>query len=104
MKFVNLTPHVLNISGQTIPPDGTIARVSVSRKEKGTVDGIPLFVPTFGAVIGLPEHNWNNIYIVSSLVRSHPDVAKRPDVCSPGSPVRDSEGKIVGADGLDFNF
>ena len=102
--LVNLTPHLLNIvaaDGSTvyIPPDGNrIARVSSSPIVVTTVNGINVSQQTFGDVINLPEAQDGVIYIVSRMVKDR--VPDRPDVLVPGPPVRDAEGRIIGADGL----
>jgi hypothetical protein len=106
--LVNLTPHAITIGALTVPPSGTVARVAVNRRQVGTLpleDGttVPAFVPAFGEVSDLPPHQNGTILIVSAMVRSHPAVAQRLDVASPGYLVRDAAGRIVGCDGLDFN-
>ena len=109
MRICNLTPHAIIANGVTIPASGEVARVTVTRKQVGNLtleDGttIPAFVPTFGEVTGLPPKKWGTLYLVSAMVRSHPDVAKRKDVASPGNLIRDENGVIIGCDGLDLNF
>ena len=106
--LINLTPHAVTIGNLTVPPSGTVARVSVSRRQVGVIpleDGttVPAFVPSFGEVTDLPDHQNGVILIVSAMVRSHPAIARRLDVASPGTLVRDADGRIVGCDGLDFN-
>jgi hypothetical protein len=103
MKIINLTPHTITAAGVAIPPSGDIARVSVTRTQRGDINGIPVFVPTFGDVAGLPNPAPDTAYLVSAMVRSHPAVASRADVCSPGALIRDDAGNIIGCDGLDFN-
>ncbi len=103
MNIINLTPHTINIGTLAIPASGHIARVAVTRRPLGDIDGIPTYAPTFGDVTGLPDMATDTIYIVSAMVRSHPALADRLDVCSPGQPVRDDAGQIIGCDGLDFN-
>ncbi len=103
-QFVNLTPHILNIiaaDGSTvyIPPDGNIvARVSSSSFVVATLMGINISQQIFGDVINLPDTEDGIIYIVSRRVKDR--VPDRPDVLVPGAPVRDAEGKIIGANGL----
>jgi len=46
----------------------------------------------------LPDSEEGIIYIVSRMVKDR--VPDRPDVLVPGAPVRDAEGRIIGADGL----
>ena len=103
LEIVNLTPHAITAAGETIAPSGNVARVSVTRHPAGIVNGIPLFRPAFGAVEGLPEYDGSKLFIVSALVRTHPDVADRRDVASPGALIRDETGAITGCDGFDLN-
>jgi len=104
MRIVNLTPHAITAAGQTFPPSGNVARVAVTRTQRGDIGGVPVFVPKFGPVEGLPDYDPGTVFIVSALVRTHPDCSHRDDIASPGSLVRDSSGAIIGCDGLDFNF
>ena len=101
--LVNLTPHSLNIvaaDGSTvdIPPSGNIARVGSISSIVATVNGININKQTFGKVVDLPDAQDGIIYIVSRMVKDR--VPDRNDVLVPGAPVRDAEGKIIGADGL----
>jgi len=107
MKFVNLTPHTLNIKTADgiveIPASGQVARVSVERQLIDTLSGTPVYRPKFGKIEGLPAEEDGTIFIVSGMVKSHPDVTfSRMDIASPGSPIRDTEGKIIGCDGIDL--
>lgn len=105
-EFINLTPHILNIiaaDGSTIyniAPEGNdnIARVSSTSNIVGTINGINVSRQTFGKVMGLPDAQNGVVYIVSRMVKDR--VPDRNDVMVPGAPVRDSEGKIIGANGL----
>lgn len=102
-QFVNLTPHTLNIvkadgSIMDIPPSGKIARVASSSTVVATFEGINVSQQTFGDVIDLPDTKNGIVYIVSRMVKDR--VPDRPDVLVPGAPVRDAEGRIIGADGL----
>ena len=140
MRFVNLTPHRVNIytSGQfaaqdkifTIEPSGMLARVKALNEDAGTIGitrtcchgecggcgcqvdafgkgcacealGIPTTVPTvrtsYGEVTGLPDPQVGVIYIVSGMVAT---AASREDVMSPGRPVRDIAGNVIGCYGL----
>lgn len=106
--LVNLTPHAVTVGGVAFPPSGDVARVAVTRQWLGDVpmaDGrkVAAYRPVLGAVTGLPPAQKGVILVVSAMVRSHPDVAKRKDVASPGNLVRDDNGVVVGCDGLDFN-
>ena len=106
MNKINLTPHTLNLYDEdgipvaTIPPSGDVARVAVRRVANGNIDGIPVFKTTYGQVAGLPAPRPGTIYIVSGMVRAHPDVRDRADVFQPGELLRDTDGRPVGAIGL----
>lgn len=103
MKIVNLTPHKLNILDETenqvliLEPSGTEARIAVTRRRVGEIDGVPLFVTEPGKPTGLPKLREDAIYIVSGMFRSFCD---RPDLYQPGQLVRDDEGRPVGCIGL----
>lgn len=102
-QFINLTPHTLSIikaDGSTIDiqPSGNIARVSSTSTIVATFKGINVSQQTFGDVINLPDSEEGIIYIVSRMVKDR--VPDRADVLVPGAPVRDAEGKIIGANGL----
>ena len=65
MKFINLTPHPINITdGPTFDPSGTVARVSTEQKVVDTVNGINVHEQTFGDIEGLPSPEEDTIYIV----------------------------------------
>lgn len=101
--LINLTPHVLNIvtadgSIVDIQTSGNVARVASSSAVVATINGINVSQQTFGDVTGLPAAEEGVIFIVSRMVKDR--VADRTDVMVPGAPVRDAEGKIIGASGL----
>ncbi|MBT9260183.1 MAG: hypothetical protein KM310_10615 [Clostridiales bacterium] len=106
MKIVNLTPHALNLitdaRSVTIPPSGTVARVSVTRETVGAieVDGvsIPVNHTVYGAVEGLPTPAPDTVYVVSALVAQA--VPGRDDVLIVDDLVRDDQGRVVGARAL----
>ena len=106
MPIVNLTPHELRLTDEhghlvaTVPPSGTVARVRTSAVRVGEFEGVPLFRTEYGAVEGLPEPVPGTIYVVSAMVRSHPQVSGRGDVFSPGKLLRDEQGRVIGAIGL----
>ena len=101
MKFVNLTPHALNIvtedETRTIEPSGGIARIATSSTLVGSMDGIPLHKMEYGAIEGLPDPNGKDLFIVSGMVAAQ---CQRSDVFSPGELVRDDAGKPIGCRGL----
>lgn len=105
-KIINLTPHVLNFPGEVaILPTAPPARVMVSRLEDVKLETehgeIQVYVPAFGSVENLPDYEKGTFLVVSALVRNHPDVKDRIDLFSPGAPIRDEHGTIIGADGVD---
>ena len=102
-KIVNLTPHPLVIkkvdgSLEKIAPTGSIARVASKTEIVGEVNGISIFKQTFGEVLDLPEAQDDVILVVSRMVKDK--VPSRDDVLVPGALLRDSEGNIIGANGL----
>lgn len=104
MTFINLTPHTLNLfnaQGEvlTLPPSGNVARVAETRTPAGEIDGIPVDTVGFGEVTGLPDPQEGVTFIVSALVAGAVPFV-RTDVVSPGAPVRDEQGNIIGAKGL----
>ena len=108
MNLVNLTPHALRIVGAdgivVIPISGKEARVDMDTRVVGRVlkEGveIPLLHMEAGEIEGLPEKQEDTMYITSTLVRL---ATPRTDVASPGPPIRDDEGKVIGAEGLVIN-
>lgn len=102
-KLINLTPHALNIvaadgSIVDIQPSGNVARVASSSAVVATINGINVTASIWGEVTSLPAAEEGVILIVSRMVKDR--VANRADVMVPGAPVRDSDGKIIGASGL----
>ena len=85
-KFVNLTPHVINVivddNGTVVnfPPSGVVARCNVIRHDSFSIAGIPVTPTSFSDVVGLPDPADNTFYIVSGLVHG---VADRHDVLAP---------------------
>lgn len=73
MKFVNLTPHEINIYKgdeliKTVPASGTVARREQWEGILGTIDGITITKQFFGAVKGVPDQEEGVAYIVSRIV------------------------------------
>ncbi len=104
-QVVNLTPHPLVLhdeSGQvvvTLPrPSVAVPRLEVTHRLAGTIDHIPVFTAVYGACLHEPTPHPGVHYIVSSLVRRH--LRHRTDLVTPGPPVRDASGTVVGAIGL----
>ena len=101
MRFINLTPHALNVhTGNgviTLPSSGEVARVATVSVEAAPIGGIPTVRTTTGAVTGLPAPQPGDLLVVSGMVAA---AAPREDVLSPGDLVRDESGRPVGCRGL----
>jgi hypothetical protein len=104
MKFVNLTPHDLNLINEAGEPvlvkaSGMLARCAVTTKKVGTVNGIKVNESHFGEIQGLPEPEEGKIFIVSAMILTALH-GTREDVLGVSEYIRDTEGKIVGAKAL----
>ena len=108
--LVNLTPHEVVVMLDDpenytlkIPPSGTVARVAVTMRRIGAIDGVPTVVGVYGSAEGLPapDPTIHVNYIVSAMVRQA--VPARIDLVSPADFVRDSAGKIIGCRALEIN-
>jgi len=103
-KFVNVTPHILNIHGQgvtVVEPSGVVARVSMTSEVVETINGISISKTTIGA-LDIPEPHEGVIYIASLIMASRAASLGRTDVVSPGSLVRDDAGQPIGCKGLNL--
>jgi hypothetical protein len=105
MNIINLTPHEVILVGVKIPASGQQARVSMTRKQTGTIDidgaTVPIYSTILGQVTGLPPVNEGIGYIVSAMVRSA--APERRDIYSPADLLRDSSGAVIGCNSLDAN-
>ena len=110
MTLINLTPKDVTICAidgapiLTVPAFETSARCRVERQHDECVrvmgNAIPIGVPSYGAIEGLPDPEPGVGYIVSAMVRQ---ASGRADVFSPGEAIRDDEGHVIGCRGLDAN-
>lgn len=104
MNIINLTPHAINIYNAdrnlvaTVEPSGTVARVEANRQLVATVEGVPFYRTTYGALSGLPEPQDGVIYVVSGMARSA--VPGRSDLWQPGELLRNEAGQPIGCIGL----
>jgi len=109
ISLVNLTPHEVTVYSQdgqtpilTIPPSGTVARVTPIARIVGYLNGIPIRKVEYGDITGLPEPQENTVFIVSTvvLIAAKEKGLDRRDLVSPDtnpdSCIRDSSGKIIG--------
>jgi len=102
----NHTPHAVTIklsdASFTIQPESGLPPRLVEHKEPAGLSlGIPLERMKLGAVENLPEPAEGRLLIVSALVRLA--CPERKDLASPGTLLRDAEGKIVGCSSLVVN-
>lgn len=107
MKFVNLTPHRLNVYGSTPPTDqhepflvlesSGVARLRETRTDRAPVGGFPTTMVNYADAVDLPEPEPDVVLICSMLVSRW---AQRADVVSPGPSIRDERGRIVGCVGF----
>ena len=90
-KFVNCTPHALNVEGLGIlPASGVVARVAAVRErttgllvqDQPVRVSIRLIRQSFGVVEGLPEPSPDTVYVVSAMVLSALS-GSRADVVAP---------------------
>ena len=100
----NATPHAVMIYGEnnevlkTFEPTGVVPRCTVTRKQIGEIDGIPLNTSVFGQVEGLPDPEEGVVWIVSRVVA---EAAKeRGDLLVTDDAVRDDQGRIIGCRAL----
>jgi hypothetical protein len=112
VRLVNLTPHpVTLIDGEgkalTIPPSGTVCRAEERVEILGHVEveglgTLPVRRVEYGVPVGLPDAEPGVGYIVSSLAARAVAIhcPERQDVYIVADPVRDEQGRIVGARAL----
>lgn len=109
-EVVNLTPHPLNLRnrhGDVInfaKPEidkSELPRVAQVTKEVGFVGDFIDHQSSYGEVVNLPKDD-GRIFVVSRLVISACQEQGVPHshLRSPGSLIRDEDGKIIGAEGL----
>ena len=100
VKFINLTPHTINMNDGRAFPSEEIARVSASFS---AFDANGICRQEFGALAGLPEPQEGVRLIVSALVLSAAKAVGRTDCVAPatGHPecVR-KEGRIISVPGF----
>ena len=125
MKFVNLTPHAINVIDKinlSIAPSGKSLRVSQELSPAMVVEGVTFYKATYGVLemvdnetkevdpprngpvrqTPLPPMMDDTVYIVSGQCL---EALKglRSDFAAPGELVRDEAGKPVGCKGLRIN-
>lgn len=110
IRYINLTPHALQVKSLdggfiTILPDAEgPVRVIYDHlpPEQVRIGGSEVAVAVAGPVreiVGLPDPQPDIVFIVAKAVADAAP-AHRGDLMSPGSLIRDAEGKVIGCDGL----
>ena len=110
-RIVNLTPHPVSLIGDdwettVIIPSSGLVRVDQWLEEIGQieVDGlsVPIVEVHFGEVQGLPAPEPGTQLIVSLIAaqRIRAEHPERNDIVVIAKPVRDNQGRIVGAQAL----
>jgi hypothetical protein len=109
-KFINCTPHEINLVGVgIIPVSGTITRVGTTRSDAGVCGGVRVTRQMLGQVENLPQPTNDTIFIVSGMVldaikKMNSNISNRAgtDVFAPdtGSDAVRENGQIVAVLGL----
>ena len=95
IKYINLTPHALNLGDDTVEPSGYI-RVSFTEVHCGEVNGLEVVRNDNPVLEGLPAPVDGVVYVVSAMVLAQ--CADRSDVYAPdtgSTAVRNEKGHIV---------
>lgn len=103
MRIVNCTPHqvvVHNSDGDKVvfEPSGIVPRVSMSRTLLYKLEGVEIFATRYGDAVDMPKVVPGTSYIVSNMTAAA--CSDRRDLLTPGDPIRDEEGRIIGCLGL----
>jgi hypothetical protein len=113
MKLINLCRHQVNIAtpeGEIILPAHPVDyRVSCEYSTQRTIEvegkTINLVVPVFGEISPpLPPEEEGTMYVVSIVLATHPSVAARKDLVSPGFRNVREKGANAPSEGLQVNF
>jgi hypothetical protein len=114
-KIINCTPHQITINGIIFPaaPKGEEVRVATRRPHFrnlypngwGNEPFIMVFLPIYEELVNFTPPGEDEYLVVSAMakaeiLRRHPEMEGR--VFSPGLLVRDENGVVIGADGLDM--
>jgi hypothetical protein len=109
--IINLTPHAVTLMPEgpggpqvVLEPSGTVARCAVERESVSSVRvngvDIPINRTRFGQVEGLPEPRPGVLYLASALAAQAATASGRTDVVMVDDPVRDDQGRVIGARAL----
>ena len=97
--MINLTPHVIAVildSGETltVPPSGTVARVSTHEEETAPLGRVSVIKRLLGKAEGLPEDTSEPILVSAMVLAAVPG---RPNTFAPDTgptAIRDEAGHI----------
>lgn len=104
-RLINMTPHPLHIrrldgETETVEPCGEVVRRAMRTVVGPQIGPFGTVTTQLGSLQDLPAPVPGTIYIVSLLAAQAAWALGREDVVSPGAPVRDEKGQIVGCLGL----
>lgn len=105
MNYINCTPHAINIHTDkgilSLPPSGTVMRVSTEVKHLWTLNDVKIFENRKGALdFGGIELEEDKIYIVSFMVLEAAKSLGYKNFAAPHDLVRDENGNVTGCRGL----
>lgn len=111
MKFVNLTPHPINLnSGERFEESGIVCRVSSTLMVIDVIDGIRIFSGKEEDVENLPDPEPNTIFIVSNITLTRllkkysMGYPPRFDIVAPATGhkdcIRDDDGEVISVPGF----
>lgn len=106
MKFINLTPHAINVEGYgIIEPSGKVARVTITHRDMGSRGGVRVRQTVRGMVEGIPAPADSVCYVVSGMVLDALAGSRIADVVAPDTgadAIRNEKGQIVAVNGFVF--
>lgn len=105
-QIINCTPHdisVLDDTGhviETFPGVMDCARVDLRVESTETVCGVPVIKRSCVSDSGLPEPQYNTLYIVSSVFAQYAP-QERNDLLVVYRPIHDENGSVIGCRGFE---
>lgn len=105
-KIVNCTPHDISVIDDTghavatFPGAMDCARVDLRTESTETVCGVPVIKRSCVSDSGLPEPQYNTLYIVSGVFAQYAP-SDRDDLLVAYRPIRDENGSVIGCRGFE---
>lgn len=105
-KIVNCTPHDISVIDDTghavatFPGVMDCARVDLRVESTETICGVPVIKKSCVSDSGLPEPQYNTLYIVSSVFAQYAP-SDRDDLLVVYRPIRDENGSVIGCRGFE---